>query len=170
MITLKKAFQPPLSPIGLKPLSVFAKGKAILLILLSMVFIASCSSGPKDTRNLGIPGLSSNNRAGQATTVNRYLWAASLETVNFLPVSSADPISGLILTDWYINPEVTGERFKVNVYILDASLRADALRVAVFKQTQSAQGWTDASINPATARELENAILTRARQLRLNSL
>ncbi|MEO1136768.1 MAG: DUF3576 domain-containing protein [Pseudomonadota bacterium] len=107
----------------------------------------------------------------QATTVNRYLWAASLETLDFLPVFSADPIAGLIITDWYINPEVPGERFKTNVYILDSALRADALRVSVFRQVQGETGaWTDATVNPATSREIENAILTRARQLRLNQI
>ncbi len=108
-------------------------------------------------------------RGAQATTVNRYLWAASLETLDFLPVFSADPIAGLIITDWYVNPESPGERFKTNVYILDSALRADALRVSVFRQEQTETGeWIDASVNPATAREIENAILTRARQLRLN--
>jgi len=103
--------------------------------------------------------------------VNRYLWAASLETLNFLPVFSADPIAGLIITEWYVNPEAPGERFKTNVYILDSALRADALRVSVFRQEQSADGvWTDATVNPGTAREIENAILTRARQLRLNQI
>jgi len=110
-------------------------------------------------------------RGGDVVAVNRYLWAASLETVDFLPIDSADPISGLILTDWYVNPEAEAERFKVNVYILDAALRADALRVSVFRQTRGGNGgWVDAAINPATPREIENAILTRARQLRLNTL
>lgn len=107
----------------------------------------------------------------EATTVNRYLWAASLETLDFLPVFSADPISGLIITDWYVNPEIPGERFKTNVYILDSALRADALRVSVFRQERMESGeWMDATVNPATAREIENAILTRARQLRLNQI
>ena len=107
----------------------------------------------------------------QATTVNRYLWAASLETLDFLPVFSADPIAGLIITEWYTNPEVPNERFKTNVYILDSALRADALRVSVFRQVQGENGaWTDATVNPATGREIENAILTRARQLRLNQI
>ena len=107
----------------------------------------------------------------QATTVNRYLWAASLETLDFLPVFSADPIAGLIITDWYVNPETPGERFKTNVYILDSALRADALRVSVFRQIQGEDGvWNDATVNPATGREIENAILTRARQLRLNQI
>ena len=110
-----------------------------------------------------------------ATSVNRYLWSASLETMDFMPLLVADPVAGVITTDWYANPQAPSERFKANVYILDTALRADALRVSVFKQvpTQVPSGqviWTDAPVNPATASELENAILTRARELRLNSL
>lgn len=107
-----------------------------------------------------------------STTVNRYLWSASLETLDFLPVTTADPVAGLIFTDWYSNPEAPAEQFKVSVYILDRALRADALRVSVFRQTRDpvAGGWVEASVNPATAREIENAILTRARQLRLNQI
>ena len=147
---------------------------ALFGLLASALTLGACSSGGGTSdRDLSIPGLSgSSKNAGQATTVNRYLWAASLETVNFLPISSADPISGLILTDWYINPEATQERFKVNVYILDSALRADAIKVTVFRQVRDAgtASWIDANVNPATPREMENAILTRARQLRLNSL
>ena len=68
-----------------------------------------------------------------------------------------------------MNPEAPSERLKTNVYILDSALRADALRVSVFRQERSEAGdWINATVNPATAREIENAILTRARQLRLN--
>ena len=110
-----------------------------------------------------------------ATSVNRYLWSASLETMDFMPLLTADPVAGVITTDWYANPQAPSERFKANVYILDTALRADALRVSVFKQVpaQLPDGqvlWQDAPVNPATAAELENAILTRARELRLNSL
>ena len=110
-----------------------------------------------------------------ATSVNRYLWSASLETMDFMPLLTADPVAGVITTDWYANPQAPSERFKANVYVLDTALRADALRVSVFKQVpaQLPDGqvlWQDAPVNPATAAELENAILTRARELRLNSL
>ena len=107
---------------------------------------------------------------GTATGVNRYLWRASLDTIEFMPIDAADPMAGLITTEWYANPQVPQERFKTNVYILDTALRADALRVSVFRQELTSAGWIDAPVNPATAEEIENAILTRARELRLNSL
>lgn len=136
-----------------------------------VVLTAGCGSGPKDDRNVGLASYRLGDGSGQATTVNRYLWAASLETLDFLPVFSADPIAGLIITDWYANPEAPQERFKVSVYILDSALRADALHVSVFKQAQNPEGrWIDSVVNPATQREIENSILTRARQLRLNQI
>lgn len=141
----------------------------ILALAAASATLAACGGNKlSDSRNTSLPSYSTGSGA-QATTVNRYLWAASLETLDFLPVSSADPIAGLIITDWYVNPEATQERFKTTVYILDSALRADALRVSVFRQQRDETGaWIDASVNPATGREIENAILTRARQLRLN--
>ena len=159
-----------------KTLSSFVKHTALIkkagMTILAIMALSACGSGSKSAGNRTIvPGLSGNSSGSQVTTVNRYLWGASLETVNFLPIASADPISGLIITDWYVNPESTSERFKVNVYILDQVLRADALRVTVFRQVrEGGTGWVDAKVNPSTPREMENAILNRARQLRLNSL
>ncbi|RZO68883.1 MAG: DUF3576 domain-containing protein [Parvularculaceae bacterium] len=141
-----------------------------LFLLLSVMALASCSSDGKDNRNVAL-GSYSLGGSTTATTVNRYLWAASLETLDFLPVFSADPIAGLIITDWYADPQSPQERFKLSVYILDSALRADALRISVFRQLQNPEGrWIDSTVNPATGREIENAILTRARQLRLNQL
>ena len=143
----------------------------VLTIAFGTAILAACASGgSSNDRNASLPSYSLGSKGGQATTVNRYLWAASLETLDFLPVFSADPIAGLIITDWYSNPETPAERFKVSVYILDSALRADALRVSVFRQEQADGAWADAAVNPATAREIENAILTRARQLRLNQI
>ncbi len=99
--------------------------------------------------------------------VNSFLWRASLDTISFMPVKSADPFGGVILTDWYENPEKQGERFKINVYILDRKLRADGIRVAVFKQQIADQGWKDAKVAAKTAHDIETTILTRARELKV---
>ena len=101
--------------------------------------------------------------------VNSYLWRATLDTLNFMPLTSADPVGGIIISDWYAAPEKPDERVKVNVYILDKRLRADALKVAVFRQVRTAAGWQDAQVNPDTGVKLENAILSRARELRLST-
>lgn len=101
--------------------------------------------------------------------VNAYLWRASLDTINFIPLVSADPFGGVIITDWYTPQESPSERMKVQITILDRELRADGVRVSVFKQQTSAKagGWVDAQVDPRTNTDIENAILTRARQLRI---
>ena len=102
--------------------------------------------------------------------VNSYLWRASLDTLNFMPLASADPFGGVIITDWYSDPTTPTERFKATVYILDTRLRADALNVSIFRQQQVNGSWTDATVDPDTEIQIENAILTRARQLRLSTV
>ena len=110
-------------------------------------------------------------RGGPGIGVNSHLWRASLDTISFMPLSSADPFGGVIITDWYAPPETPAERFKMTIYILARTLRADGLRVAVFRQEQSEPGvWVDSAINPATITSLENKILERARQLRTGGI
>ncbi len=116
-------------------------------------------------------GGKSNKTTASGIGVNSYLWRASLDTLAFMPLQSADPFGGVIISDWYQDPSISGERFKVTVYILDQRLRADGIKVAVFKQTAAAGGrWIDAPLGADTASELENTILTRARQLRIDSI
>ncbi len=111
------------------------------------------------------------DNSGTGVAVNAFLWRASLDTINFIPLVSADPFGGVIITDWYTPAESPTERMKVQVTILDRELRADGVRVSVFKQTQSAKGagWVDAQVDQRTNTDIENAILTRARQLRIAS-
>ncbi len=107
---------------------------------------------------------------GTGIGVNAYLWRASLDTLSFMPVNQADPFGGVVLTDWYSPPEASDERFKVNLYILGRQLRADGLRVSVFRQERAPDGsWRDVEVNGETASELENAILARAREMRVAS-
>ncbi len=105
---------------------------------------------------------------GGGIGVNAFLWRASLDTINFIPLASADPFGGVIITEWYEPPESESERLKVNVFILDTRLRGDAVRVSVFRQTINGRGdWQDANVDPDVARALEDTILTRARELRI---
>lgn len=106
----------------------------------------------------------------QTLGVNIYLWHAALDTLSFLPLRSADPFGGVINSDWYASPTNAGERVKVTVYIMDRALRADGLKVVVFRQSRDGAGWQPAQASPDTARKLENAILARARELRLATL
>ena len=107
---------------------------------------------------------------GGGIGVNSFLWRASLDTISFMPVNSADPFGGVIITDWHAAPETPGERFKLNVYILGRTLRADGVRVAVFRQVQDGTGWRDAPVAARTDTRIEDAILTKARQLRRETL
>jgi hypothetical protein len=87
-----------------------------------------------------------------------------------MPLASADPYGGVIITEWYSDPAAPSERFKITVYILDTRLRADALNVSVAKQVDNGGTWTDAPAAAQTEADLENAILDRARKLRLANL
>lgn len=110
--------------------------------------------------------------ASKVTTigVNAYLWRASLETLSFMPLLQTDSNGGVIVTDWYANPKNPGERVKVTVSILDQDLRADALRVAASRQVSQNGQWVDAPVQAATVQKLEDVILTRARDLRRQTI
>ncbi len=127
--------------------------------------------GPEGLTLFGGSDTPQDGGGGTGIGVNSFLWRASLDTVAFMPLSSADPFGGVIITDWYSPPATQGERFKVNVYILSRDLRADGVRATVFKQRLDEAGaWVDMPVDKATAVQLEDAILTRARQLRIAQL
>jgi hypothetical protein len=123
----------------------------------------------------GPEGLSVSNRpreneggGGGGIGVNAFLWRASLDTIDFMPLASADPFGGVIITDWYAPPASPDERLKVNVFILDTQLRADGVKAAVFRQIRSNNGdWQDVPVEAGVARQIEDTILTRARELRI---
>ena len=98
--------------------------------------------------------------------VNSYLWRAALDTVSFAPITQADSSGGVIVTDWYVNPADASDRVRISVAILDATLRADALRVSAARQRLQNGTWVDAPVAAATVQRLEEIILTRARDLR----
>lgn len=120
----------------------------------------SLMGGEDDKKNDGSDGIG----------VNSYLWRASLDTVSFMPLASADPFGGVIITDWYIAEEKPDERFKVNVFILDKQLRSNGVKVKVFRQINKGGKWVDSSVADNTGPQMEDAILTRARQLRVSDM
>ena len=139
--------------------------RGVAVALLSGVALSACSSipfvggGDRKTQRVDVQ---------QGIGVNGYLWRASLDTLSFMPLVTADPWGGVINYDWYINPQTPNERFKATVFILDTRLRADALNVTVVKEVRGADGqWTGAPVAAQTEADLENAILTKARQLNL---
>ncbi len=154
------------------------RSASVALLAIGLVSVAACASrragGPEVYGSsggfLGV-GRKSAPAPVAGIGVNSFLWRASLDTLAFMPLASADPYGGVIITDWYTNPEKADERFKATVYILDTRLRADGLTVTVFKQVKAADGnWVDTSSSTQTQVDIENSILTRARQLRLSNL
>ena len=107
--------------------------------------------------------------AGAGMTVNAFLWRATLDTLSFMPLASADPFGGVIITDWYSPPQAQGERFKATAYVIGRQLRSDGVRVQVFRQTQRGNQWVDAPASTATNSEMEDRVLARARELRSQS-
>ncbi len=122
--------------------------------------------------NFSLSGASKNEGGGgggSAISVNGYLWRASLDTLSFLPLATADPFGGVIISDWYVPPDAQDERFKVTVFILARRLRSDGIKAAVFKQDRDEErGWVDTEVDDTVATELEDAILTRAREMRVS--
>lgn len=154
-----------------------SRSLALPVLALSVIALAACSSSrgaDGDERSgLRLPSLPSRaaDERPAGIGVNSFLWRASLDTISFMPLREVDPFGGVIVTDWYANPELPSERFQVTVYILDTRLRGDALSVRVFRQERAEDGeWIDASVSNQTALDIENAILTRARQLRISTL
>jgi len=160
----------------------FARGSwmrvaSVGVLTLALVGVAGCGTGGSrnvdDSGGWSPFGRDSAPKGGEAAQigVNAYLWRAALDTLSFMPLASADPYGGVVITDWYANPEKPDERFKATVYILDTRLRADGLNVTVFKQVaDGAGGWMDAPTAAQTETDIENAILTKARQLRLANM
>jgi len=145
------------------------RGLMIVAVALGAVSLSACGSVPNPFGGNKSAKVSTGDNAA-AIGVNGYLWRATLDTLSFMPLQSADPYGGVIVTDWYTNPEKPDERFKCTVYILDARLRADGLNVAVFKQRRNGSEWVDAPTAGQTETDIENSILTRARQLRLSNI
>ena len=102
------------------------------------------------------------------TNVNRFLWRASLDTLSFLPIDSTDPFTGVITTDWGTVTETDTERFRVAAFVTSAELTPESVRVAVYREVRQPNGaWVSAPVAAETPRQIEDSILLRARQLRV---
>jgi hypothetical protein len=157
--------------------------RSTLILIASTLLLASCESLPTPDPEVDKPAESVFGAGGinlfantegdkgpgaSGIAVNAFLWRASLDTLSFIPLASADPFGGVIITDWYRSAENDGERFKITVYILDRALRSDGVRATIFKQVaKPGQAWVDTPASESLNRALEDKILTRARQLRI---
>ena len=147
-----------------RPASFTAILRPAALTLVAVSVLSAC--GSKNDRP------KADLAASQVTTigVNSYLWRATLDSLSFMPLTQTDSNGGVILTDWYVNPQNPSERMKLNISILDQDLRADALRVAASRQVRSGGTWVDAPVRAATTQKLEQIILTKARDLRRGAI
>lgn len=152
---------------------VLVRGAAVALIA-SGVLLSACTADRPFGPTVGdVFGSGRSTPQGASQTgigVNAFLWRATLDTLSFMPLANADPWGGVINYDWYTDPQTPNERFKATVFILDTRLRADALNVTVSKEVRDATGgWVGAPVAAQTETDLENAILTKARQLNLSN-
>lgn len=171
------------------------KKRSVLALIVACFATISCSKADKNTNypksredqelermgkltgEEGIVLIGGSKKKGRsvadAINVNSYLWRASLDTVYQLkaPLTSADPFGGVIITEWYTSSPDAKERFKFNIIIVGATLRSDAIKVSAFKQVKDSQGvWKDSPINSQFARDMEDNILLKAREIKVNNL
>ncbi len=107
------------------------------------------------------------NTASVGLPVNAILWKSSLDVVSFMPISSADPLSGVIITDWY-SAENIGERCKLNVFVKGMELKSSNIEVNSFCQKRENDIWVDMANNESDDGQIENAILNQAKKIKLS--
>ena len=110
----------------------------------------------------------SNNVTSAGMPINPYLWKGSLETIDFMPLISADPFAGVILTDWYSGNTEEFERCKINIFIKGLELNSQNLKVNTFCQSLNTQNiWIDNKSDNSNDIKIENAIFNKAKKLKL---
>lgn len=138
-----------------------AKSLMILALIAPLSACGMFGGSDKETKSL-MPETT-------AIGVNGYLWQATLDTLSFMPFQSVDPSSGAIITDWVLQPDAPGERVKVSVLFQGELLRSDGIKVNVTRQEKQGADWVVAPVKASTGLEVEEAILTRARQLKIGN-
>ena len=122
----------------------------------SFSFLGNKENKSSQTSSMGLP-------------INPYLWKASLDTINFMPLSSTDPFAGIIITDWYTDENNLGERCKLNIFVKGIDLKTDNLEVSSFCQSLSDNQWVNKPSIKKDNIRIENAILNKAKKLKLTS-
>ncbi|GIS15608.1 MAG: hypothetical protein CM15mP117_10400 [Alphaproteobacteria bacterium] len=159
------------------------------LFLILLVVSTSCTSSESvtntSTKNKEGPGSFLTGRSEQGISlsditgeeknksfgipVNAFL-ESLIGYCSILPIDDIDVFSGTILTDWYSLPSNQNEQIKLAIFVLDKELRSDAIRVIVYVETRNGGIWEDGGIDNLLARNIEDLILTRARELRASSI
>ena len=101
--------------------------------------------------------------------VNGYLWRASLDILSIAPLISTDAFGGTIITDWYVDKNIKNQRLKITAFIKTSELRSEGISVKVHIQNFKNNSWSETSTNRDLEIQIENNILSKARNLRLSS-
>jgi len=137
-----------------------------LMVLSLSLSLGACST----VSGLFGGGDDSADEHGPRTTaigVNGYLWQATLDTLSFMPFDQIEPSGGIVVTDWHSTPDAINERVKVSVRFMSEVLRSDGFKVSVIRQEKQSGNWVSVPVQAATELQIEEAILTQARRLRL---
>ena len=117
-----------------------------------------------------LAGLGNNQNSGVGLPINALLWRASLDIMSIIPLDDVDTFGGTIVTEWYQLNEKSDERIKIAAFVLDRELRADGIRVVVYLQKRFGDVWKDSGKDNGMSKQLEELILTRAREIRATGI
>ena len=156
-----------------------------LVLFASLFFLVACSGATvtppqpetdpedigsfltgKSTQGISLTDFANGGSGTAGLPINALLWRASLDITSVLPIDDVDAFSGSIITEWYSLPNKPDERIKLAIFVLDRELRSDGVRVVVYAQARDGNGWRDIGIDADLATNIEDLILTRARELR----
>lgn len=111
-----------------------------------------------------------NSTSESSMPVNAIAWRAALDIASLVPLADVDTFGGTIVTEWYSLADRPDERIKLTIFVVGRELRSDSISVRVHVQQRMADGWGEAVRDQALARQIEDLILARARELRADSL
>ena len=114
--------------------------------------------------------LNPRDNENKGTSVNGFLWRATLNILSIAPLISTDALGGTIITDWYVNKNIKDQRIKITAYITTSELRSDGIRVKVHVQKLKNNIWSEILLDKNLAIQIENSILNEARNLRINAM
>ncbi len=106
------------------------------------------------------------DKSSAALPINALLWRASLDIASSIPLDDVDTFGGTIVTEWYQLDAADEERIKLAIFVLDRELRSDGIRVVVYVQKKQGGVWSDHGTDTEMGLQLEELILTRAREIR----
>ena len=113
-----------------------------------------------------LAGLGNSQNSSVGLPINALLWRASLDVLSTIPLDDVDTFGGTIVTEWYQLNKTSDERIKMTAFVLDRELRADGIRVVVYVQKRIGNSWQDSGTDSEMGKQIEDLILTRAREIR----